>query len=126
MLGTMGIWMTNAGIDVETNTSSQNFALSPDVKMEQIWFSGVVGLANLASTTISYPAALSKRPYIFFVNTPGSSSVEYPYNLSQTVTAINTAYAVGIRVFLDRIEIQNNSGLTVYYHYMVFRRSIGS
>lgn len=126
LLGTMGIWMTNAGIDVETNTDSQNFALSPNAKMEQIWFSGVVSLNNGDSVTINFPAALAKRPYIFFVNTPSGSSIEYPYPLSQSVASINTAYAVGIRVYVDRIEITNSSGLPVNYHYMVFRRTIGS
>ncbi len=131
LLGTMGIWMTNAGIDVETNTSNQNFALSPDVKMEQIWFSGVAGVAINTTTIVYYPAALAKRPYIYFFLAFSNTQIEYPYPLSMTVANINEGVSLGMRVYLNRIEMSNGfggnpSGGSVYFHYMVFRRSIGS
>lgn len=126
LLGTMGIWMTNAGIDVSTNTIQENFALSPDVKMEQVWLSGAVGLNPSTSTSIPYPVALTNRPYVYFQVGFSSGLIAYPYPLGMVGPSANVAFAVGLRVYNNRIDITNGQAIGFWIHYMVFRRTIGS
>lgn len=125
--GAMGIWLSQAGIDVTQAGPAANFLLRSDLKYEQIVLSGSVSVASGATVIVALPANLIKQPYVMLTaNTQGT--LEYPSDLNATAPggASGNEVTFSPLILSDQLRFFNPSYTTIVGWFMVFNRSVGS
>jgi hypothetical protein len=125
--GTMGVWLSQAGVDVTQAGPAANFILRPDVKYWQIIMSGFVAVGSGQQVDIAMPADMVRHPYVW-VKGNIDPAQEYPCNVNAAGGTGSNPAEINFSAFIwrDKISIYNpNEQYSLYGTYMVFNRSLG-
>jgi hypothetical protein len=126
--GTMGIWLSQPGIDVSQAGPAANFILRSDMKYEQIVLSGTVLCAPGQTVSVMLPTDLVTQPYVMLHGNI-STDVEYPSNLNAVGGTGANPNEIYFYTNINRNQLQfynPNEQQNIGGFFMVFNRSFGT
>jgi hypothetical protein len=125
--GTIGGFLSKPGWDVLAPSDLTNFLLLPHFKHEQIVQAGVVACGPGSQVVMPLPANFAKKPYVTFQVSQNGNN-QYPHDLNLTANPPSTVAEINgtCSIFGDKLTFSNGSSAGLFYHFMVFYRSVSS